>query len=135
MTARAAASAHDEGHAALLRRMFNAAVAAAQPSRCLAKYLPSPPRGRTVVVGAGKASAAMAQALEASWPGPLSGSVVTRYGYAQPCEHIAIVEASHPVPDAVGLNAAREMLALVSHLTPDDLVIALISGGGSALLP
>jgi hydroxypyruvate reductase len=135
MTTRAAASAHDEGHAALLRRMFNAAVAAAQPSRCLAKYLPSPPRGRTVVVGAGKASAAMAQALEASWPDPLSGLVVTRYGYAQPCERIAIVEASHPVPDAVGLNAAREMLDLVSHLTPDDLVIALISGGGSALLP
>jgi hydroxypyruvate reductase len=135
MTTRAAASAQDEGYAALLRRMFNAAVAAAQPSRCLAKYLPSPPKGRTVVVGAGKASAAMAQALEASWADPLSGLVVTRYGYAQPCERIAIVEASHPVPDAVGLNAAREMLDLVSHLTPDDLVIALISGGGSALLP
>jgi hydroxypyruvate reductase len=135
MTTRAAASAHDEGHAALLRRLFNAAVAAAQPSRCLAKHLPSPPKGRTVVVGAGKASAAMAQALEACWAGPLSGLVVTRYGYAQPCERITILEASHPVPDAAGLNAARAMLDLVSHLTPDDLVIALISGGGSALLP
>jgi hydroxypyruvate reductase len=135
MTTRAAASAHDDAHAALLRRMFNAAVAAAQPSRCLAKCLPCPPKGRTIVVGAGKASAAMAQALEASWPDSLSGLVVTRYGYARPCERVAIREASHPVPDAAGLDAAREMLALVSHLTPDDLVIALISGGGSALLP
>jgi len=132
---RAAASAQDEDYAALLRRLFDAAVAAAQPSKRLAKHLPSPPKGRTVVVGAGKASAAMAQGLEAAWRDPLSGLVVTRYGYAKPCEHIAIVEASHPVPDAAGLDAARKTLDLVSHLTADDLVIALMSGGGSALLP
>ena len=120
---------------ALLREMFDAAIASAQPSVSLAKYLPAPPKGRVVVVGAGKASAAMAQALEAAWPGPLTGLVVTRTGYNQPCERIEIVEAAHPVPDAAGLNAAKRMLELVSRLTRDDLVIALVSGGGSALLP
>ncbi|WP_199029560.1 glycerate kinase [Ralstonia sp. ASV6] len=119
---------------ALLRAMFDAAVASAQPSLCLAQHLPPVPKGRTIVIGAGKASAAMAQALEAHWPGPLEGLVVTRYGYAVPCERIEIVEAAHPVPDAAGLEATARVRQLVSGLTEDDLVIALISGGGSALL-
>lgn len=120
---------------ALLGQMFAAAVASAQPERCIPPHLPAPPRGRTLVIGAGKASAAMAQALERHWPGPLSGLVVTRYGYAVPCERIEIVEAAHPVPDAAGREAAARLLALVDGLTADDLVICLISGGGSALLP
>lgn len=119
---------------ALLRAMFDAAVASAQPSLCLAQHLPLAPKGRTIVIGAGKASAAMAQALEAHWPGPLEGLVITRYGYAVPCERIEIVEAAHPVPDAAGLEATARVRQLVSGLTEDDLVIALISGGGSALL-
>lgn len=119
---------------ALLRQMFDAAVAAAQPSRCLAAHLPTPPKGRTIVIGAGKASAEMARALEANWSGPLDGLVVTRYGYDVPCQHIEIVQAAHPVPDAAGLEAAQRIRALVSDLSPDDLVIALISGGGSSLL-
>lgn len=128
---------HDDARA-LLRRMFDAAIAAAQPSRTLARHLPPPPaspRGRTVVIGAGKASAAMARAFEDAWAGPLEGLVVTRYGYAVPCDRIDIVEAAHPVPDAAGLDAARRMLELVSGLTEDDLVVSLISGGGSSLLP
>lgn len=122
---------------ALLRAMFDAAVAAAQPSHCLPPHLPAPPtgNGRTIVIGAGKASAEMARVLEAHWPGPLDGLVVTRYGYAVPCARIEIVEAAHPVPDEAGLRAARRMLDLVRGLSPDDLVICLISGGGSALLP
>ena len=119
----------------LLTAMFTAAVNAAQPEHCIPRFLPEPPKGRTLVIGAGKASAAMAQALERHWPGPLSGLVVTRYGYAVPCERIEIVEAAHPVPDAVGREAAGRMLELVRGLTADDLVICLISGGGSALLP
>jgi glycerate 2-kinase len=120
---------------ALLERMFRAAVEAAQPARRIPACLPAPPKGRTVVIGAGKASGAMAQALERHWPGPLSGLVVTRYGYAVPCKRITVVEAAHPVPDAAGLAAARQMLETVRDLRPDDLVICLISGGGSALLP
>ena len=121
---------------ALLRRMFDAAIASAQPALCLPPHLPAtPPRGRLVVIGAGKASAAMARAVEDHWPGPLSGLVVTRYGYAVPCQHIEIVEAAHPVPDAAGEAAARRMLQVVQGLSPDDLVLCLISGGGSALLP
>lgn len=119
----------------LLRRMFDAAVAAAQPEHCVPMYLPAPPRGRLLVIGAGKASAAMARTVEDHWPGELSGLVVTRYGYAVPCRRIAIVEAAHPVPDAAGLAAARRMLGLVDGLTDADLVLCLISGGGSALLP
>ena len=119
----------------LLASMFTAAVDAAQPALCIPRNLPVPPKGRTVVIGAGKASAAMAQALERSWPGPLSGLVVTRYGYAVPCERIEIVEAAHPVPDAAGREAAQRMLRTVRGLSADDLVICLISGGGSALLP
>src|SRR5215813_8736379 len=118
----------------LLRSMFDAAIAAAQPSLCLPPHLPSAPAGRTIVIGAGKASAAMARALEDHWPGEVSGLVVTRYGYAVPCQRIEIVEAAHPVPDAAGLEAATRILSLVSGLSVDDLVIALISGGGSSLL-
>lgn len=119
----------------LLRRMFDAAVASAQPALCIPRHLPERPRGRTVVIGAGKASAAMAQAFEQAWDGPLSGLVVTRYGYAVPCRSIEIVEAAHPVPDQAGMDAAERMLRLVSGLSEDDLVVCLISGGGSALLP
>ena len=118
----------------LLRAMFDAAVAAALPSLCLPPHLPPPPKGRTVVVGAGKAAASMAAAVEAHWPGPIEGLVVTRYGHAVPCRKIEVVEAAHPVPDAAGLAAARRILALVGGLTADDLVLCLISGGGSALL-
>src|SRR5262245_21987142 len=119
---------------ALLLRLFGAAVDAAAPERCIAGHLPPPPRGRTFVVGAGKASAAMARALERMWPGELSGLIVTRYGHAVPTERIEIIEAAHPVPDAAGEAAARRMLSLVQGLRDDDLVICLISGGGSSLL-
>lgn len=119
---------------ALLRAMFDAAVAAAQPQVCLPANLPPPPKGRTIVIGAGKASAAMARVLEDHWPGPLEGLVVTRYGYEVPCQRIEIIQAAHPVPDAAGEVAAQRIRQLVSALTPDDLVIALISGGGSSLL-
>jgi len=94
---------------ALLRRMFDAAIAAAQPALCLAAHLPSRPLGRTIVIGAGKASAAMARALEDHWDGPLEGLVVTRYGYEVPCNRIEIVQAAHPVPDAAGLRAAERI--------------------------
>jgi hydroxypyruvate reductase len=115
--------------------MFDAAIASAQPALCVPPHLPSPPRGRLVVIGAGKASAAMARAVEDHWPGALGGLVVTRYGYGVACGRIEIVEAAHPVPDAAGLAAAQRMLALVAGLTADDVVLCLISGGGSALLP
>lgn len=118
----------------LLRTMFDAAVDAAQPSRCIPPWLPPPPKGRTIVIGAGKASAAMASVVEQQWPAALEGLVVTRYGYRVPCERIEIVEAAHPVPDVAGHAAAKRMLELVGNLTADDLVICLISGGGSALL-
>jgi glycerate 2-kinase len=119
---------------ALLRRMFDAAIASAQPALCLPPHLPEPPRGRTIVIGAGKASAAMARALEDHWPGPLEGLVLTRYGYEVACERIEIAQAAHPVPDAAGLAASQRIARLVSGLGADDLVIALVSGGGSALL-
>ncbi|MBB6592836.1 glycerate kinase [Ralstonia solanacearum] len=119
----------------VLREMFAAAIAAAQPARTLARHLPAAPRGRTIVIGAGKASAAMAQALEQAWPGPLEGIVVTRHGYRVPCARIEILEAAHPVPDAAGQDAARRIRQAVSGLTADDLVICLVSGGGSSLLP
>ncbi len=119
----------------LLRRMFDAAIASAQPALCVPPHLPAAPRGRFIVIGAGKASAAMARAVEESWSGPLSGLVVTRYDYGVPCERIEIVEAAHPVPDAAGMHAAQRMLEKVGGLTEDDLVLCLISGGGSALLP
>ncbi|WBS00517.1 glycerate kinase [Pseudoduganella sp. SL102] len=119
----------------LLGAMFSAAVNAAQPSLTIGRYLPPAPKGRTIVIGAGKASAAMAQAFEKHWAGPLEGIVVTRYGYAVPCERIEILEAAHPVPDAAGRAAAERILGAVQGLTSDDLVICLISGGGSSLLP
>lgn len=118
-----------------LRALFDTAVAAANPHIVVAPSLPEPPRGRCIVVGAGKASAAMAAAVEEAWPNvPMEGVVVTRYGHAVPTRHIRIVEASHPVPDAAGMQAAEDILAAVQNLSPDDLVLALISGGGSALL-
>ncbi|MFO1423147.1 MAG: glycerate kinase [Candidatus Competibacteraceae bacterium] len=120
---------------ALLREMFEAAIAAAQPARCVPPWLPEPPKGRLIVIGAGKASAAMARAVEEHWPSKMSGLVVTRYGYAVPCRRIEIVEAAHPVPDAAGLDAAWRILDRVRGLSADDLVLCLISGGGSALLP
>ena len=119
----------------MLLSLFDAAIAAAQPEKTLAALLPPPPNGRTIVIGAGKASAEMARALEHHWGGPLEGLVVTRYGHAVPCEHIEIVEASHPVPDEAGAVAAQRIKTLVGALSAEDLVIALISGGGSALLP
>ncbi|OIR01880.1 putative hydroxypyruvate reductase [mine drainage metagenome] len=119
----------------LLQQMFAAAVAAAQPGICIPRYMPQPPRGRLIVIGAGKASAAMARAVEDCWPSRLEGLVVTRYGYAVPCKQIEIVEAAHPVPDQAGETASKRMLELVSGLTADDLVLCLISGGGSSLLP
>ena len=119
----------------LLRRMFDAAIAAAQPALCVPRHLPAAPKGRLLVIGAGKASASMARAVEDHWPGQLSGLVVTRYGYAVPCQRIEIVEAAHPVPDAAGEAAARRLLQFVEGLTEDDLVLCLISGGGSSLLP
>jgi glycerate 2-kinase len=119
----------------ILRSMFDTAVAAAQPALCVPSHLPLPPKGRFIVIGAGKASAAMARAVEDHWSGPLEGLVVTRYGYAVPCARIEIVEAAHPVPDAAGLKAAHRILALAQSAGPDDTVLCLISGGGSALLP
>ena len=119
----------------LLERLFHTAVAQAQPALAVERHLPAPPRGRTIVVGAGKASAQMARAFEKAWTGEISGLVVTRYGYAEPCERIEIVEAAHPVPDDAGLEAAARLMQLVSGLSQDDLVVALISGGGSSLLP
>ncbi|RTL42307.1 MAG: glycerate kinase [Burkholderiales bacterium] len=124
---------------ALLRQLFDAAVASALPGRVLAAHLPPPPAGRTLVIGAGKAGGAMAQALEAAWPAdaPLSGLVITRYGHVptgwRP-RRLEVVEAAHPVPDAQGLAASERLLALTRGLTAQDLVICLISGGGSALL-
>jgi hydroxypyruvate reductase len=121
----------------IMREMFEAAIASAQPSRCVPPHLPRPEevKGRLFVIGAGKASAAMARAVEDHYTGPLAGLVVTRYGYNVPCQKIEIVEAAHPVPDAAGLQAAKRLLELASGLTADDVVLCLISGGGSSLLP
>ncbi|MGF1461292.1 MAG: glycerate kinase [Leptolyngbyaceae cyanobacterium] len=117
-----------------LHQLFDAAVAAAQPHRRIPQFLPPCPPGKTVVVGAGKSAAAMAQAIEQSWTGELSGVVVTRYGHGAPTQLITVLEAAHPVPDANGMTAADQILATVASLGADDLVICLISGGGSALL-
>lgn len=118
-----------------LRATFDAAVRAADPVHGIRQHLPEKPKGRTIIIGAGKASALMAAAFETLWDGPMEGVVVTRYGFSVPCKHIEIIEASHPVPDEAGLTASRRLLRAVEGLTKDDLVIALISGGGSALLP
>lgn len=120
---------------ALLTSLFDAAVAAAQAERTVAANLPDRPKGRTIVIGAGKGSAQMARAFEQAWDGPLQGVVVTRYGFGVSCERIEIIEAAHPVPDAAGLKATARLVDAVAGLTEDDLVVALISGGGSALLP
>jgi glycerate 2-kinase len=119
---------------ALLKAMFQAGVDAALPQICVPAHLPSRPKGRTVIIGAGKASGAMAKALEDAWKGPLDGLVVTRYGYRLATERLEVVEAAHPVPDASGREAAQRIYELVRGLTEDDLVLCLISGGGSALL-
>ena len=124
----------DAAARSLLRRLFEAAIAAADPAKVVPLHLPQPSPGRTIVVGAGKAAASMALAFEQNWPGELSGLVVTRYGYGAPCKRIEVVEAAHPVPDQKGLGAARRILEMVKSLSADDLVVALISGGGSALL-
>jgi hydroxypyruvate reductase len=120
--------------AAFLRSLFDAAVAAASPDICVPPHLPPPPKGRTIVVGAGKAAAAMARSVEDRWAGPLAGLVVTRYGHSVPTRQVEVVEAGHPMPDAAGTVAAERILGLVQRLGEDDLVLALISGGGSALL-
>jgi hydroxypyruvate reductase len=117
-----------------LRRLFEAGLAAVEPARVVPPHLPQRPRGRTVVVGAGKAAAAMAKAVEDHWSGPIEGLVVTRYGHGAPCRRIEVVEAAHPVPDAAGSTAASRILDRVRDLGPDDLVVCLVSGGGSALL-
>ena len=114
--------------------MFDAAIAAALPDKTLPAYLPKPPKGRTLVVGCGKAAGSMAKAVEDHWPGELSGMVVTRYGYNVPTKRIEVVEAAHPVPDEAGRKAAERMLGMVQGLSADDLVLFLVSGGGSALL-
>ena len=126
---------------AFLLDLYRVAVQRAQPLHSMGQHLPPPPKGRTVVLGAGKAGGSMCQALEALWPqeAPLSGLVVTRYHHIPPrpeglAQRIELVEAAHPVPDAAGLLAAERMLALTQGLTEDDLVLCLISGGGSALL-
>jgi hydroxypyruvate reductase len=114
--------------------MFDAAVAAAQPALVIPRHLPPKPRGRLIVIGAGKASAAMAQAVDEHWKGELSGFVVTRYGYAVPCKRITIFESAHPVPDAASVEGARRMLETVRNLSADDVVLCLMSGGASSLL-
>ncbi|MGZ5818578.1 MAG: DUF4147 domain-containing protein, partial [Burkholderiaceae bacterium] len=118
----------------ILLDLFQTAVTAAQPAKRLSSVLPTPPRGRTVVIGAGKASAEMAAQLEALWDSPLEGTVVTRYGHAVPCKHIRVLEAGHPIPDQNSIDAAQMIRAQLTGLTENDLVISLMSGGGSALL-
>ncbi|KKX24860.1 glycerate kinase [Rhizobium sp. LC145] len=120
---------------AFLEALFHVAVAAADPEKVLAANLPERPKGRTMVIGAGKGAAQMARAFERLWDAPLSGVVVTRYGYSIPCERIEVLEAAHPVPDQNGLMASGRLMAAVRGLTEDDLVVALVCGGGSALLP
>lgn len=120
---------------AVLAELFHAAAAAADPVAAIRANLPEPPRGRTVVIGAGKGAAQLARAFETLWPHPLQGTVVTRHGHGVPCDRIEVLEAAHPVPDAAGLQASARLVARLQGLTADDLVVALITGGGSALLP
>jgi glycerate 2-kinase len=117
----------------LLRKMFDRAVEVADPMAMIALHLPPKPKGRVVVIGAGKASARMAEAVEAAW-GPCEGLVITRYGYSRQCQGIEIAEAAHPVPDEAGFKATARILDMLSGLRPDDFVLSLISGGASALL-
>ncbi|WP_323768938.1 glycerate kinase [Antarctobacter sp.] len=118
-----------------LTELFEEAVAAADPLKALEGVLPDRPKGRTVVVALGKGAAQLAAAFETLWDAPVEGVVVTRYGYAAPCRHLPVIEASHPVPDAAGMGASAAVMQAVSGLTADDLVVALVCGGGSALLP
>ena len=120
---------------AFLTALFEAAVSAADPYLAINAHLPKPPKGRTVVIGAGKGAAQLARAFEQQWTGPLTGVVVTRYGYDVPCDRISVLTAAHPVPDQAGLDASHQILDTLQNLTVDDLVVALICGGGSALLP
>ncbi|MDE2389600.1 MAG: glycerate-2-kinase family protein, partial [Betaproteobacteria bacterium] len=119
-----------------LLESFSVAVKAADPLHIVPQHLPKPPKGCTLVVGAGKAAAAMAQAVERNWPSnaPLDGLVVTRYGHGLPTNTIKVVEAGHPLPDSHGEQASHEILTMVRTLTPDDLLLCLFSGGGSSLL-
>ncbi|MDA8585816.1 glycerate kinase [Rhodobacteraceae bacterium] len=125
----------DPDDKAFLTRLFDAAIAAADPKFALCDHLPAKPNGRTIVIGAGKGAAQMAAAFEDLWGEPVEGVIVTRYGYACETKYLPVLEAAHPVPDAAGLKASAALLAAVSGLTSDDLVVALICGGGSALLP
>ena len=125
---------HTYHEAAILRQLFDAAVAAVDPLEVIGAHLPAPPKGRTIVIGAGKAAARMAQGVERHWQGDLTGLVVTRYGHGAPTRRIEVIEAGHPVPDAASAQAAQRMLALAGGLDADDLVLCLMSGGGSALL-
>lgn len=118
----------------LLTQLFDTAVVAADPAEALKDHLPDPPKGRTVVIGAGKGAAQLARAFEEAWDGPVEGIVLTRYGYAAECRSLRVLEAAHPVPDAAGEAATAEILTLLADLTEEDLVVALITGGGSALL-
>ena len=120
---------------AFLTALFEAAVSAADPYLAIKAHLPKPPKGRTVVIGAGKGAAQLARAFEQQWTGPLTGVVVTRYGYDVPCDQITVLTVAHPIPDQVGLDASHQVLDVLQNLTVDDLVVALICGGGSALLP
>ena len=122
-------------HKAFLTSLFDSALAAADPKQALRGALPDPPKGRTIVIGAGKGSAQLAAAFEDLWQSPVEGVVVTRYGYGAACKHIKVLEAAHPVPDAAGLEASAALFNAVDGLGPDDLVVALICGGGSSLLP
>jgi glycerate 2-kinase len=121
-------------HKAFLRSLFDAAVKSANPLHCLPPYLPAPPKGRTIVIGAGKAAASMARATEQHWTGDITGLVVTRYDHGLDCDRIEVVEAAHPVPDTKGFEASQRILASIQNLAPDDLVLFLVSGGGSSLL-
>jgi len=125
---------HTSEAGALLKTLFRTAVAAVDPLQAMGAHLPPPPKGRTIVIGAGKAAARMAQVIEQLWQGPVSGLVVTRYAHGAPTRTIEVIEAGHPVPDDASALAAERMLALVRGLTADDLVLCLMSGGGSALL-
>jgi hydroxypyruvate reductase len=125
----------DASDKTFLTRLFDAAVRAADPKAALGLHLPERPKGRTVVIGAGKGAAQMGAAFEDLWGDPVEGVIVTRYGYAAPCRHLSVLEAAHPVPDAAGMAATEALFGAVAGLTEDDLVVALICGGGSALLP
>ena len=120
---------------AFLSQLFHTAVAAADPMKTLKGNLPDRPKGRTIVIALGKGGAQLAAAFETLWGAPVEGVVVTRYGYMAPCQHLPVLEASHPVPDQAGLAATKAVMAAVTGLTEDDLVVALVCGGGSALLP